>query len=417
MGVPELSARKGVRVAMDWMTRSPLRSFVFIFLLSLAVRGYFLTKVPHQYILPHTRWEMEAVAFSLAQRGEFADPYLLPTGATAHLPPIMPAVLALIWTLFGMGLTAGYAAWLFRIATQAAMYGLLPWFAGKLGLGKPAGVLAGLAGALWAEWPGHGEALTAIAMGLLLVAFLRRWTMGLGTLSGSLLLGVAAGAAFHLQPALLPLALGCMAFELWWSRHRRKWVRSAVMALGVVLACLPWGWRNYRTFDAVFFIRSNLGLELRMGNHEGAAAAMEVMDVRQEHRHPRTHEAEARAVQELGEVAYMRRAGREALEWIKTHPAAFLSLTAQRVAHFWVGPLYDPLPASAVSLLTVLALVGAIRFLPVLAIPQRAALLIPLATYPLIYYIVAYMPRYRVPLNWIVLMFAGAEVWHWIRQR
>ena len=43
----------------------------------------------------------------------------------------------------------------------------------------------------------------------------------------------------------------------------------SVMALGAVLADAPWAWRNYTTFDAVFFIRSNLGLELRMGNQKG----------------------------------------------------------------------------------------------------------------------------------------------------
>ncbi|KPK80934.1 MAG: hypothetical protein AMS25_08385 [Gemmatimonas sp. SM23_52] len=402
---------------VDWLARSPCRSFIIIFLLAFAIRGFFLTKVSHRYIVPHTRWEMEATAFSLAERGEFADPYIIPTGPTAHLPPIMPGILALIWTLFGMGLAAGYAAWLFRIATYSAMYAMLPWLAGKLGVGRQPGVLAGVAGALIAVWPGHGEGLTAIALGLLLIASVRRWTVGHSSWVGSLLLGLAWGVAFHLQPALLTVLLGCVAFELWWSRDRRKWTLSAVMVLGVVLACVPWCWRNYATFHEVFFIRSNLGLELRMGNHEGAAAAMDVMGVPQEPRHPRTHEREALVLREVGEVAYMRAAGCEALGWIRSHPGEFLRLTASRVVHWWCGPLHDPMIALLVTALTLLALAGAWRTLPGLAIPQRAALLIPLATYPLIYYVVAYMGRYRVPLDWILLMFAGAEVWHRIKRR
>jgi dienelactone hydrolase len=155
------------------------------------------------------------------------------------------------------------------------------------------------------------------------------------------------------------------------------------MILGVVLACVPWGLRNYARFDAVFFIRSNLGLELRMGNHEGVAAAMDVMDAREEHRHPRTHEREALLLREVGEVAYMRGAAREALGWIRSHPGGFLQLTASRVVHWWCGPLHDPMYALLVTALTLLALVGAWRTLPGLAIPQRAALLIPLATYGL----------------------------------
>jgi hypothetical protein len=278
-------------------------------------------------------------------------------------------------------------------------------------------VLAGVAGALIAQWPGHGEALTAIALGLLLIASVRRWTVGRSSPVGSLLLGLAWGVAFHLQPALLPVLLGCVAFELWWSRDHRKWTFSAVMVLGVVLACVPWGWRNYAMFDEVFFIRSNLGLELRMAHHEGAAAAMEVMGVPQEPRHPRTHEEEALKLRELGEVEYMRQAGREAVEWIRSHPAESLRLTGSRVVHFWCGPLHRPWTAAAVTALTLLALLGAVRTLPAMMIPERAALLIPLATYPLIYYVVTYMARYRVPLDWILLMFAGAEVWHWIKRR
>lgn len=400
---------------VNWLARSP-RSFVIIFLMTFAIRGFFLTKASHEYVLPHDRWEMEAIATSLAERGQFADPYALPTGATAHLPPILPFILAGIWRTFGMGLVAGYAAWLFRIATVAAMYAMVPWFAGKLGVGRQAGFLAGLAGAFIATWPGHGEALTAIAMGLLLVSFLRRWSFGLGSRGGSFMLGLGAGVAFHIQPVLLPVVLGCMAFELWWSKDRRRWILSGLMALGIVLACVPWGWRNYSTFGEIFFIRSNLGLELRMGNHDGAAAAMEVMDARQEHIHPRTHEGEALKVRELGEVVYMRQAGREALAWIRAHPAEFARLTASRVAHIWFGPLHEPSVALGFTALTILAMLGALRLMPSLTVPQRAALLIPLATYPLIYYVVAYMPRYRVPLDWIFLMLAGASVWGWIER-
>jgi hypothetical protein len=146
---------------VNWLTRSPWRSFIIIFLLAFAIRGFFLTKVSHEWVLPHNRWEVEAIATSLAERGQFADPYAVPTGATAHLPPILPLILASIWRMFGMGLAAGYAAWLFRIATVAAMYATIPWLADKLGAGKQAGFLAGIAGAFVATWPGHGEALTA----------------------------------------------------------------------------------------------------------------------------------------------------------------------------------------------------------------------------------------------------------------
>ena len=117
------------------------------------------------------------------------------------------------------------------------------------------------------------------------------------------------------------------------------------------------------------------------------------------------------------EMEYMRRAKREALEWIATHKAQFVRLTALRFVHFWFGPLHRPKMAVAVSALTLLALLGARRRLPAMTAPQRAAVLIPLATFPLIYYIVGYEFRYRIPIHWLLLLLAGAELWYWIGRR
>jgi 4-amino-4-deoxy-L-arabinose transferase-like glycosyltransferase len=405
-----------LRTAVTWMARSSLRAFILIFLLGFSIRFFFLTQVPERRILPHDRWEDTAIATSLVERGEFADPYMIPTGPTAHLPPLVPGTLALFWSLFGMGLAGGYAARLFSIAACSALYALVPWFGGKLGLSREAGVLGGIVGSLIMVGAGNGEETAGIIIGLMAIVFLRRWTTGLGSFGSSFLLGAAAGAAFHLQPVLLPVVLGWMIFELWWSRDRRKWLLSGVLVLGMIVACAPWGWRNYTVFNEVFFIRDNLGLELRMGNHEGATGHLEKnMRALDEYRHPRTNPVEARLVQELGEAEYMRRAKAEAIGWITANPWDFLKLTASRTTQFWVGPLHQPGTALAVTALTLLALLGAWYSLPGMTPPQRATLLTPLICYPLVYYVVIYMPRYRVPLDWILVLLAGAAVWRSIK--
>ena len=143
-------------------------------------------------------------------------------------------------------------------------------------------------------------------------------------------------------------------------------------------------------------------------------AAMDVMDAHEEHLHPRVHFTEARKLREIGEVAYMRGAMKDALEWIGSNPGEFLRLTGLRVLHIWFGPLHNPKAAVWTSALTLLAFLGLVLAWKKLLIPQRAILLIPLVTFPLIYYIVAYMPRYRVPIDWIFFMLAGSAIWHWI---
>jgi len=91
----EPESESPVRLAIDGLGRRPGRAFLILFALSFSIQGFFLTKVSERSIRPHTRWELPAVAVSLAERGSFADPYMLSTGPTAHLPPLPPAISAL----------------------------------------------------------------------------------------------------------------------------------------------------------------------------------------------------------------------------------------------------------------------------------------------------------------------------------
>ena len=402
---------------MRWLARSPARAFLVLFLIAFVEGVVLMPFVPRIAIEPQTRWEVKAVAVSLATKGTFADPYALPTGPTAHVPPAFPALLALLYTGFGLTMTAGYVAWLLQIAASATMVAMLPWLSHRFGTGREAGVVGGLAGALAPRWPYEIENFAAVALGLLVAGHLTTWHRGGQSSGRALLAGLAWGAAFHLTPSLLPVLIGCLAFEVWWLRDRRQWAWAAVTMLGVVLACLPWGWRNYGTFGEVFFIRSNVGLELRMGNHTGAAADIDLLDVPgNTERHPRTNLAEARLLQEVGEIEYMRGARREALEWIGAHPAAFLRLTAQRVFYFWFGAPSLGVLAVASGLLTILAALGLRRVWPEIAAPERAAFTVPLLTFPLTYYVVVFMPRYSAPLTGILLVLAGAEIRRWLRR-
>ena len=405
-----------LQTSLNWFARSYWISFVLIFSLSFAIRLTELMKIPGRYLVPNPFWELSAIAISLMETGQFANPYMIPTGPTAHLPPVYPFLFSLVYRLFGLTSTAGYISMSIMVISASVLYASLPWIAKKLGIAAQAGVIGGLGGALLVEWGGHGEYPTAIVLGLLLVAFIRRWTRGKYSSIGSLILGLAIGASFHLQPALLPVISGCMLFELWWSKNQNKWKLSALMALGILIACIPWGWRNYRMFNSIFFIRSNLGLELRMGNHEGAFPAMEVMDANQEHIHPRTHFSEARKLKEIGEIAYMDGALDDALTWIKSNPGEFLQLTGLRILHIWFGPLHDSKATAQTSTLTLFAFLGLWCSWKKFSIPQRAILIIPLFTYPLIYYLVAYMPRYRVPIDWILFLLAGSAIWHFVER-
>ncbi len=419
----EHRASHAIREARSRIFGSPVRAFIFIFLISFGIRvALFAFWVSSRENFYRLSGEMGRVALSLIRTGEFANPYMIPTGPTAHPTPLWPTLLALIYSTFGITATAGYMRALVAISSWSLTYALLPWFASRLGLGVRVGILAGIAGALipdpWYEVVGLGfSAVGALALGLVIIAFLHRWTTGRSTAAGSLLLGLGCGAAFHVLPPLLLVVFGNLAFELWWKHSRRTWILSACVAAGAALACIPWTWRNYTALHAFCFIRSNFGLELRIANQAGAAADIDVTLARNGTlRHPSENQVEARQVRDLGEAEYMRRARREALEWIGAHPADFLRLSTMRFLHVWCGPLRLPWQAALTTVITALALLGLRRARPSLGTPARAGLIIPMATFPLVYYIVSYVEHYRMPLAWMLLLLASYEMNSWMER-
>ncbi len=398
-----------------------MRAWAIIFIVAVAVRGLLLASwlVPRDFVVAPYHVEVEAVARSLVAGHGYADPYASPTGPTAHPLPVPTALQAIIYWLFGVTMAAGYARSLLGIAFSAASFAMLPWLAAEIGIGRRAGIVAGLAAALL---PIHGladalggwgnEALAAIALGLLIVWYLRRWrSPAPPSLSASLALGAFAGIAFHVAPALLPVVLACAAFELWWLKGRRKWPGALAVAIGALVTCAPWAIRNYIALHDVFFVRSNFGLELRIGNHDGAQA--DVWTQKPGRLHPGNSAEEAAVVRDLGEARYMARVRDEALSWIRAHPAEFARLSVARAWHVWFGPPLRPLEGLPTASLTILAMLGLARAMPRLRAPERAALVIPLAAYPLVYYLVGYVPRYLFPISGLLFVLAASEVMGW----
>lgn len=389
---------------------SPGRAFLLIFAIAFLLRLGMLNYFPRDQIPPNPNWETGAVAISLAETGRMADPYILPTGPTAHMPPLMVVAMGLLYRFLGTGFVGGLVRWIVIMAGYSALYALLPWLGRRFSLGSEGGLIGGLVGALAVGFPGEIEGFSGLAMVLVLVAFLNRWTKSDHGAKGTFLFGIMLGIVFHLQPALLPVAVGCLAFERWLQRARNPWAPT-MMIFGILVACLPWGIRNYRTFDGIFFVRGNLGLEMYVGNHEGAHPDINVSSAENSFRHPRTDIGEARRIQEIGERLYMKEKGHEALHWIQDYPGHFLWLTTRRALFFWTGPPHRPMAAAAQTILSILALIGLVRSFRALSPPCRAVLIVPLLTYPAVFYLVAWMPRYGQPLRWLLLLLAGKALW------
>jgi 4-amino-4-deoxy-L-arabinose transferase-like glycosyltransferase len=367
--------------------------------------------------------EAPRVGLSLAEHGTFADPYAIPTGPTAHTPPFYPFLVAGIYRAFGAGYTGNLIRCGLTIAMYSLVYGLYPLFARALGLPIAAGVLGGLFSALLplkrsAEWLGWDEPYATLLTAALLVLTLRVWkTHGLN-FKTAVLYGLGWGLAFHMVPAWAPVVAAlCAVHVIRFSEgHRVRTIQWwAVVAASVVLTILPWTLRNFHQFGSWMFMRDNLGLELYVSNHDQALASHEMNQALRKQFHPADSKEAAQKLRTMGEAAYNRELLHLAVTWIVNHPGQFLRLAATRAIYFWTGPWEHPETLVLSGLLTLFALGG----LATIARNGEVEKIVLISTvwvvYPLVYYMVQYGTRYRVPIDWTITLPAAVFVYQRLR--
>lgn len=354
------------------------------------------------------------VAISLARTGSFANPHGLPTGETAHLAPIHPALLAPIYAIWGDTFTADRIRIGLSALEASAEYALLPYVAGALGLGVWPGVLAGLGGALvplhyWPECMGEFEATdTALFLAISTIFFARFVRRPSFTAGAALRAGLWWGFGLLLAPQVLPVLAGFLvlgACKLRPGRACLPWL--GVFAASVLAVLAPWAIRNHARMGGVFFVRDNLGLEFFMANHGRAAQP------RRGTVHPHGSDEAAREMVRMGEVAYYNRLRDKALDWIRGHPRQFLGLTLRRLGTFWFPE--PPRFRWAYWVTTLAAFLG----LALLFCEHRfaaAVLATVLATFCAVYAVVENILRYQHPVYWILLLLIGWAAWVSLRR-
>jgi hypothetical protein len=361
------------------------------------------------------RTEAGRIAVSLATHGSFADPYSIPTGPTAHSPPLYPLLMAPIYAFWGDSDTGRSRADLTRIAFSAAAasaeYALLPWVAESLGIAAGTGIAAGIFGALvplqyWPECMGDFETTwTALWLECSVILFAR------GLLKRSFpatATGIYCGLGVLLAPNIVPVLAGFLPIA-WWRLGSPVYRQAAKAALVLLLVISPWMVRNRVRLGGWFFIRDDFGLTLYLSNNDQAEADEE-KNIRTgtfEREHPFRNAAAAERIAARGELPFEREMQRRAMDWIGSHPRRFLELTLRRILNFWFPVLLHPVHRFALWTLNLAAVAGWIG----LARSNRTAAAVTgsvLLTFPGIYYFVNNFLRYQHPVYWILLLLAGA---------
>jgi 4-amino-4-deoxy-L-arabinose transferase-like glycosyltransferase len=377
--------------AKDELTTALLiAAFAFALRLIVALLAYARTDIVS--ILWPRGVEALGIANSLLSGAGFSSPFALPTGPTAFLAPGYPVILAGIERLFGRA--TGASAWailtmqcLFSAITCVAIYA----FARRLLNQK----IAYRAAWIWALfpyavilptniiWESSVSALLLVS-GLLLFSKAREASSSLTWASVGCYWAIACLVNASLL-LLLPVLLVLDSL-----RNRTCWRNSTFCAVTFVVCLLPWSIRNYTTFHRLFPLRDNLGLELWIGNHQGATTRF-TPEI-----HPAFSSMELQHYRTVGEISYMAEKRHLALQFIKQRPLLFLKNSAQRFLTYWFvnwHALWYFIP-----LITLLAFAG-LALMLVRSFPSASIFWIPVAVYPLPYYITHADLRYQHPLQ------------------
>jgi hypothetical protein len=386
--------------------RYTFKALIIVFVIAFAARFALVLLLP-DFDVP-IRGEMERVAVSWASTGQLANPYSTPTGPTAHVSPLYPIILGLIYKLFGTGTSGHLVQAAFACMISATRCVLLLLMAVLFGLEFRTGLIAAAFSVFYitafntelrGSWEAPLAGLFLMALTLLAMRFSNAPAFRLRT---AVAYGVFCGLGVLLSPTLAPPIAAFLAATV--PLGRRDWKRFAVwlsvLSATAFLVLVPWLIRNRRVMGSPV-LRSNFGLELSLAYNEHERAGAIDSDIT--NLHPILNPTVSRHVAQVGEISFNRECERQAWSWIRKHPASAFRLFSEHVLYFWFPPATNVFLRVTLVIITVSSLLG---LLQLRSRNPRAALLIGLLwlSFPLIYYVTYWSSRYRYPIEWTLLL-------------
>lgn len=355
-------------------------------------------------------WEMGRIAEAIASGHGFSDPFEGHTGPTAWEPPLYPYLIAGVFKLFGIYSRASAFVMLALSSLFSALTCIPIFLIARRCFGEKVAVASAWTWALlpyvmfWAT-----KVVWETSLSALLYAAIFWFTLTMEERGGvkpwieyGLLWGVAA-----LNSTVLLAFLPASGLWIWYKRHKRgkASIGGLLLAASLFVACMiPWTVRNYRTFGKFILGRDNFGAELRLGNGPWADGTWMV------YLHPTQNLYALHQYQEMGELVYIAMRKQQAMDFIREDRGRFVWLCMKRFIYYWAG-----VPKGseiwwlaqtknslflASSVLMFWGLGRAIRKRR----PGAWLFFWIILLYPLVYYIVFPYPRYRHPIEPLIVI-------------
>jgi 4-amino-4-deoxy-L-arabinose transferase-like glycosyltransferase len=219
------------------------------------------------------------------------------------------------------------------------------------------------------------------------------------------------------NPSILSVFPFFVGWLLWSERKESAMLvkHAAAVLLLFTLGLVPWTVRNYRVFGNVIVLRSNFGLELWLGNNPN------VIDMLSQLSHPNDNAGEAEKYRRMGEIVYMQQKEHEAFAFMRTHPRDTAIHAFRRFVDIWLSQTDNVVDLWRIAswyervLLTFNCSLALLSLLGVLYArrsnnPEAAPYGLVLLIFPLIFYLTHASPRYRFPMDPIIVVLATSSV-------
>ena len=311
------------------------KGLIVLFVISTIIRAILFCLTCHQPLNIVDEQHYNRLAMSIIQRGEFAH---FPGHPTASRPPLYPFFLAVLYKIGGL------ECWNIVRVVQVIISLLsgMVFHMLALDLFKEKKV-AFWSAAIFLFYPSliffNYLILTETLFIFLFLSSIFLLVKGLKDCKNWMVFlgGILLGASSLTRSISYPLTIVLFIFFVFFAikeKNTKMVVHAVALVVGVVVAIVPWAYRNYKIFHAFVPIDTTGGRNFYMGNYEHTPLhrAWAAVDNPPEIAWYRGHEKELRG---LNEAEKQKWAIKKAKEFILDHPGLTLLRSVIKAANFW----------------------------------------------------------------------------------
>ena len=366
-------------------------------------------------------YETGRVARAIASGDGFSSPFEIGSTPTAWVAPIYTYILALVFKTFGVYSQGSAFIILFLNSLFSSLTCVVVYFVAKIVKNSTVGFLSAIIFAIYPSsiwhsintiWNTTLSALLISALILYAIATIKKINLWKCVIGGMLM-----GFTTLVNPGSMVF----FPFYFFWiyskigSNPRRVSVCLSLMMVSFLITISPWVIRNYKVFGKFIPVKSNLGLELRLGNNPNADGTFSMQ--KEVALHPTFSREEMKRFNEMKEIGYVEFSMKEARNFMYKNPLKVVLFSVKRIYLFWLGDLVKENSwegniknANKLPDLKKVFFALPIPFFIlgiVMACKERKdiSLIVYLVfSYPLMYYITHVANRYRHPIEPFILI-------------